>query len=150
MNKQDINFEWFGPRITHPRELINMARQKRSVISASACFFAFGIKHKPAQFIANMNFTIVMKMIDNGLYLYIPQGRSPRKKPEAWAKLCGFEILDPDGWRDSYNRIHGRKEWTDRITFREFYWRSLISTIQSVDNDRFLKYRNAKSWKDVV
>ena len=150
MNKQDIKCEWFGPRIIDPHELFHLAKWKRSVIGSGRCLYGYGMKPKPAQVIVNMNFATVMKQIDDGLYVYIPQGRSPRKKPERWANLCGIEILDPDGWREPYNRIHGHKEWTDRITFHEFYLRSVISTIQLVDNDRFLKYRNAKSWKDMI
>ena len=150
MSKQDINFEWFGSRITGPQQLLLLAQQKRSVICDKWTMFEFGMKAKPAQVIANMNFTAVMQMISAGLYVYIPQGRSPRKTPDAWCKLCGFTIMDPDGWRESYNSIHDNKKWTDKITFRDFYNRSIISTILPIDNDRFQKYRNAKSWKDVV
>ena len=147
----DTRTPQMGAQIFDAQQLMAVAGANKSVTGRGRCLFDYGTKHRPARFIICQQFAEVMKLINKGLFEYVPQGKSPRKKPEVWAKLCGLEILDPDGWRESYNRIHGHKEWTDRITFAEFQRREMISTCQFwMDRDRYAKYREAKTWRDIV
>lgn len=46
------------------------------------------------------------------------------RKPEEWAEIIGYRILDPDGWR-----MKGAPAWDDPITYRDFVWRFSMSTV---------------------
>jgi len=137
-------------------QLMIEAHANRSVIGNSPCFFDGGRRHKPARFIVCLQFAILQKLLSEGLYAYRPQGKQPRKTGYRWAKLCGICIMDPDGWcrnpEGKHDPLYMKKPkyLEDKLTFDEFRKRECRSTIMPIDPVKYERYRNAKTWRDVI
>ena len=75
-----------GAKVKSVEELCEWADKHMSVI--------WNVRRIPAKVLLQMQADMVVNIIRKGLYLYIPQGRSPRKSFGSWAKLCGMEVIE--------------------------------------------------------
>ena len=73
-----------GKRVRSLPGLINLARQKKCVIAQNGTML--GAKHCAASFVISMQAVIVQRIIDRGLWEYIPQGRNPKYRKAPWEK----------------------------------------------------------------